>query len=74
MRFLKTSDGRYDTKNIDTTVTILSKASTDTTSPVLRYQYHHVIYKINKNDFLKHYKTFLHSNKKFKFLILRYMM
>ena len=42
-----TSDGRYDTKSIDTTDTILSKMSIDTTNIIFRYRYHHVIYKMS---------------------------
>ena len=39
-------------------------------SPVLRYQYHHVIYKNNKNHFFKALHNILRtSNKKLKFLI-----
>ena len=40
------SDGRYDTKSIDITDTILLKVGIDTTNPVPRYRYFHVIFKL----------------------------
>ena len=40
-----TSDGRYDTKSINTTDTILSKVSINTTNSVSRYQYFRMICK-----------------------------
>ena len=40
------NDGRYDTKSIDTTDTILLKVGINTNNPVPRYRYFDVIFKL----------------------------
>ena len=43
---LHSSDGRYDTKSIDTIDMILLKMGIDTTNSIPRYRYFYVVFKL----------------------------